>query len=309
MEAFDNTVNKYLSFLDNEYVSAGLSIILVLYAGLAAPALPESIAKLFDNTLFKILMFFLIVYISKKDTKVALIAAIGVMISIQTLNKIKFNKEMMAVVNNDTLFKQVVKNCSCGLCSGEACDCKCHVEYTPVYQEGGNTGEEHSIPLPHNLEPIGADGIHISEFANPTHQETNTIFEEQRLFAEEGQRVTGESLRRMEEDPLFGRNDNRRMEENPLFAAEHFGQMGKMQEESSGIMASNQVIGEENNYIPEAETREFSVKKTEVSNEAVIRPQCGAPESLGELNNSSSYKNELDFEIQAFEQDSLYSLV
>ncbi len=101
MDAFDNTVRDYLNFLDNEYISAGLSLFLVLYAGLAAPKLPEYIASVFDNMFVKLVMFFLIVYISRRNATVAVIASIAVLVSIMTLNRIKFNKEMMQMVNSE----------------------------------------------------------------------------------------------------------------------------------------------------------------------------------------------------------------
>ena len=77
LESFDNTVKHYLAFLDNEYVNAGLFVFLILYASVAAPKLPEYVAKLFDNTAFRLLIFFLIAYISQKSPSVAVVAAIA----------------------------------------------------------------------------------------------------------------------------------------------------------------------------------------------------------------------------------------
>ena len=80
-------LNKYLSVLDNDYVSSALSIFLVVYAGMAAPQLPERVARLFENTVFRVLIFFLIAYTSQKNPTVAIIAAVGLMVSLQTLGK------------------------------------------------------------------------------------------------------------------------------------------------------------------------------------------------------------------------------
>lgn len=99
MQDFDNTVKGYLSFLDNQYVKTGLALFLILYASLAAPRLPEYIAKLFDNMFFKLLIFFLIAYVAQSSPTVAIIAAIAVMVSLMTLSRYKFNAEMMNVVN------------------------------------------------------------------------------------------------------------------------------------------------------------------------------------------------------------------
>jgi hypothetical protein len=100
-ESFDNAVKSSLSFLDNEYISAGLSLVLVIYAGMAAPRLPPSVAKLFDYAAFKLLVFFLIVYVSRKNATIAIIAAVGVLVSLMTLNRLKISFEMMEVVRAD----------------------------------------------------------------------------------------------------------------------------------------------------------------------------------------------------------------
>lgn len=115
MEVFDNTVKGYLSFLDNEYVSAGLALFLVLYASLAAPKLPASVAHLFDNLLFKLLVFFLIVYVSRKNVTIAIIASVAVMVSLMTLNKLKFLQETMegGVVADDSEELTTLTGCKC----------------------------------------------------------------------------------------------------------------------------------------------------------------------------------------------------
>jgi len=100
IRTFDRSVKNALSFVDNsEYISAGLTIFLILYAGLAAPQLPEYIANLFDNPLFKLLILFLVAYSAKKNPTVAIVAAIGLMVSIHTLNRIKLNKGLLAMIS------------------------------------------------------------------------------------------------------------------------------------------------------------------------------------------------------------------
>jgi hypothetical protein len=99
MNNFDNTVNSYLSIInDNEYLSGAIKLILILYAGLAAPQLPEYIAKFFDNAIVKLIIYFLIVYTAKQDPTVAIIAAIAVMVTLHTVNKLKFNNQMVNAV-------------------------------------------------------------------------------------------------------------------------------------------------------------------------------------------------------------------
>lgn len=101
MNSFDKAVTPYLSFLDNQYVSAILTIILIVYASLAAPRLPENVAALFDNPIVKLILFFLIVYLAKHNATIAIIAAVAVLVSLMTLNKWNMNREMMSVVNSD----------------------------------------------------------------------------------------------------------------------------------------------------------------------------------------------------------------
>jgi hypothetical protein len=103
MESFDNTVKKSLSFIDfnNDYVKAGISLFLVLYSGLAAPRLPEFIARLFDYTLVKLLIFFMIIYVARQDPTIAIIASVAVLVSLMTLSTYKFNKEMMESIKRE----------------------------------------------------------------------------------------------------------------------------------------------------------------------------------------------------------------
>ena len=93
MEKLLKNINKQLSsslsFLDNVYVRTAFIMFLVLYASMAAPVLPGDIAKLFDNTAFKVAVLALIIYIGLRDTTLALLIAIGLVLSIQTLNRYK----------------------------------------------------------------------------------------------------------------------------------------------------------------------------------------------------------------------------
>ncbi len=97
MQQFDATAKDYLAFLDNEYVSAALTLFLIVYAGVAAPKLPENVARLFDNPLVKFLVFFLIAYMARKNPTVAIIAAIGLMVSLHTLSRYKVNRRLVSM--------------------------------------------------------------------------------------------------------------------------------------------------------------------------------------------------------------------
>ena len=101
MNRVNEVLNKALSVLDNQVVSSVLGLFLVLYASLAAPKLPRSIANLFDNTGFKVLILFLIAYISSKNKSVALIAAVGIVVSLQTLNRHKVNDKIVSIMEDE----------------------------------------------------------------------------------------------------------------------------------------------------------------------------------------------------------------
>jgi hypothetical protein len=100
MSSFDDLVKKGTSWLENDYVAGVLTVFLILYANLAAPKLPSYIAKLFDNIIFKVIMFFLIVYIHNKNPTVALISAVALMLALMILDKVKpSEKEKMTSLN------------------------------------------------------------------------------------------------------------------------------------------------------------------------------------------------------------------
>ncbi len=79
-------VNKGLNFVNqNKILSSVLGMLLVLYAAAAAPKLPKSVVKIFDNSLFKLGFMFMIAYLATKDPSVAIISAVALLITIQTL--------------------------------------------------------------------------------------------------------------------------------------------------------------------------------------------------------------------------------
>lgn len=91
----DTLSAKIESFFKNDYVSSILSLILILYAGLVAPKLPPKIIMFLDNPIIKLLFFFLIIYISRKNATVAIISAIGVLVTLMTISKYKFDMELV----------------------------------------------------------------------------------------------------------------------------------------------------------------------------------------------------------------------
>lgn len=127
MGKFDDMTNPYLSHLkNNQYVSAILYLLLILYAGLAAPRLPYSVAKWFDNTFVKLVLFFLIVYIAKSNASVALIVALAVWISMLTANKYLMMEHFASASEDKSMCQHNDINCKCsvnGCKCGTQCDC------------------------------------------------------------------------------------------------------------------------------------------------------------------------------------------
>ena len=100
-----NSIENYLKMaLSNVYVLTSIKVFLVLYAAMAAPALPKYIANLFNNTLFRILIASIIVYMSTHDPTIAILVAVGFIISLQTLNKHNVNN----IITNTTSAKNIV---------------------------------------------------------------------------------------------------------------------------------------------------------------------------------------------------------
>ena len=75
-----------LSMLDNPYVSTFVKVFLVVYAGVWAPRLPPTLAGLFQNNMFRMLIFFLVVFVATKDARIALLIAVGFLMSMQALS-------------------------------------------------------------------------------------------------------------------------------------------------------------------------------------------------------------------------------
>jgi hypothetical protein len=72
--------NDLLAQLENKYIGTIVSLFLVLYGGLARPALPNFIKQLLANDIFRILYVFLLAYIAEKNVQVALVCAVVFMV-------------------------------------------------------------------------------------------------------------------------------------------------------------------------------------------------------------------------------------
>jgi len=72
--------NDLLAQLENKYIGTMVSLFLVLYGGLARPALPNFVKQLLANDIFRMLYVFLLAYIAEKNVQVALVCAVVFMV-------------------------------------------------------------------------------------------------------------------------------------------------------------------------------------------------------------------------------------
>ena len=153
MDEFNRVVNEALSILDNQIVSSVLGLFLVLYAGLAAPKLPRSIARLFDNPVFRVIVLFLVAFMASKNKSVALIAAVGLVVSFQTLNRHKMNDQLITAIEEEAPEEH-------------------HEEHhVAEHSEHGEHGEEEIT------------GVHTGEFAGlPTEEEQALYMAEEEVM-------------------------------------------------------------------------------------------------------------------------------
>jgi len=94
-------VTSGLEYLNNNRIlSTVLGLFLVLYAALAAPKLPKSISSWFDNVWFKLGFMFLIAYMATRDPSVAIISAVALLVTLQTLSAQKTAESVVKSVQD-----------------------------------------------------------------------------------------------------------------------------------------------------------------------------------------------------------------
>ena len=71
-----------MEVFNNKYVSTTITIGLGLYAALLGPNLPNFVKDLFKNTLFRILILFLVIVRGNKDPKMAIMIAIAFILTL-----------------------------------------------------------------------------------------------------------------------------------------------------------------------------------------------------------------------------------
>ena len=72
-------------FLDNKYVSSFLTLMIVLYATFLRPELPPFVKELFNNTLFRMFILFLVVVKGNTNPSLGLVIAIAFILTMDYL--------------------------------------------------------------------------------------------------------------------------------------------------------------------------------------------------------------------------------
>jgi hypothetical protein len=96
-QTIDNTLQRYL--LQERYINTAVYLFLILYAGLAAPKLPSYVSNLFNNAVFRLVVLFLIAYLSSKNVEAAILVSVGLVVTMMTLNHHMVNDKISMLLN------------------------------------------------------------------------------------------------------------------------------------------------------------------------------------------------------------------
>jgi len=111
--------------LDNKTLTIVLSMLIVLYSALAAPALPNSVVLFFDTWYGKLLFMFLIAFVASHNVQVALVIAILFLILLNMATKLeveKFKMERFEDKKNADMSTEMtnkLKSIVCGMATEE----------------------------------------------------------------------------------------------------------------------------------------------------------------------------------------------
>jgi hypothetical protein len=110
---------------ENKYVSTGITIGLGLYAALLGPNLPKFVKDLFTNTLFRILVLFLVVVRGNKDPQMAIMIAVAFVLTLDYIY-VRDAKETFKMIEGMSGMSEAERECkkyggqwdrSAGLCN------------------------------------------------------------------------------------------------------------------------------------------------------------------------------------------------
>jgi len=98
---FDQVSRLLQTALSNNYISAGLTLFLALYAGMAKPQLPEFVAQLFENPVFRMAILALVVYMSTRDLRMAIMVAVAFTLTMNLVNEQRISEGFMAGIQEN----------------------------------------------------------------------------------------------------------------------------------------------------------------------------------------------------------------
>ncbi len=75
--------------LTNKYVTASVSLFVIVYASLARPQLPGFVAALFDSAVFRVIFLTMLVYMSNQNLQISIMIALAFTITMNLLNEQK----------------------------------------------------------------------------------------------------------------------------------------------------------------------------------------------------------------------------
>jgi hypothetical protein len=90
----------FQELLNNQYISTIITLVIGLYAALLGPELPEPIKNLFKNTIFRIMILFLVVIRSYNDPAMAIMISVGFVLTLDYLY-VNSSKETFECVRRD----------------------------------------------------------------------------------------------------------------------------------------------------------------------------------------------------------------
>ena len=85
MSNLNQSLNNLLQGLTQPNTASFLKLFLVLYAGMAAPKLPDNILSLFDNAAFRLFVLFLVLWTGNSDPTLSLLIAVSFTITMNSL--------------------------------------------------------------------------------------------------------------------------------------------------------------------------------------------------------------------------------
>jgi hypothetical protein len=100
-KTFMEMQNKAKNFFNNKYAKAVLYIILILYASVIAPKLPNWMIPYLEYPIVKIFIVFIIGVLATQDPTAAIIATIGVTVTYLFINDLQFTNQLEDINNKE----------------------------------------------------------------------------------------------------------------------------------------------------------------------------------------------------------------